>query len=79
MTRLLLSFSADGSGHCLYSELLDLRELGPLHCRRASTLEFDAASQQWQVRTAADPLTIAYQHPSRATCLAWEQEHLSPA
>ena len=76
--KLELTFTADGKGHCLYSELLDLRVLGRLHCRRASAITFNDHSQCWEVRRAnakpdSHPL---FSNPSREACINWEQEYL---
>ncbi|MBT3380725.1 MAG: hypothetical protein HN742_26905 [Lentisphaerae bacterium] len=75
--RLVVTFTPDGTGHCLYSELIDLRSIGALACRRASHIEFDGASQQWQV-LSPDRSQVLFQHHSRSTCGAWEQETLQP-
>ena len=36
-----------GQGHCLYTEDLDLRSLGPMHIARASQLEPDDQGNWW--------------------------------
>ncbi len=73
--RLVLTVGPDGGGRCLYSELIDLRTLGVIDCRRASRIEFDAEKQQWQV-LAPDSDRVLFRHASRAACLDWEQTHL---
>jgi hypothetical protein len=70
-----IEFRADGRGHCLYTDALDLQRIGPLACRRASTIEFNASTQHWEVR-AADSATLLYTHPSRQACLDWERANL---
>ncbi len=72
-----ITFTADGLGHCLYGEAIEIQALGRLSCRRASTVEFDLATQQWQVR-CANTRDLLFVHPSRERCLASEQEHLEP-
>ncbi len=49
MNTLVLKFDPAGTGHCLYSELIDLTALGPLAVQRASNVEFNPATQQWEV------------------------------
>jgi hypothetical protein len=72
-----LTFDQDGTGHCLYGEMIDLQALGRLECRRASHIEFDAESQQWQV-LSPDCKNILFSSPRRLDCQAWEQAHLLP-
>lgn len=68
-------FQPNGTAHCLYSELIDLRELGRLHVERASSIEFDEPRQVWQVRTN-NGLPV-FSSPSRQECLDWEQQHFN--
>ena len=72
-----LVFDNTGDVACLYTELVDLHTLGNFRCRRASHLEFNENTQEWEVLTP-DHNTFLYSHPSRETCLAWERENLSP-
>jgi hypothetical protein len=74
---LVLTIDADGNAHCLYNELIDLRALGTLSCRRASDIEFDKASQEWRVLTA-DRRRILCRDASRQACLDWEADNLQP-
>ena len=76
--RLVLTIDADGNAHCLYNELIDLRALGTLSCRRASHIEFDQKSQGWHV-LSADRRRILFQDGSREACLDWEADFLQPA
>ena len=70
-------FTPDGQGRCLYAEAIALSEIGRLSLRRATTIEFDDASQNWVVR---DPDgTKLFSNPSRQVCLDWEREHLETA
>lgn len=75
--RLVLIIDASGVGHCLYDEVIDLQALGVLSCRRASRIEFDPSSQNWQVLTP-DCRRVRFRHRSRAKCLQWERENLRP-
>ena len=75
--RMVLTFDDKGAVHCLYSELIDLRALGTLSCRRASHIEFDEQIQQWQV-LSPDRQTVLFHEPSRTVCEEWEHDHLQP-
>lgn len=75
--RMDLIIDPDGTGHCLYSEILDLRSLGPIECRRASHIEFDQKSQRWQVLTP-DRSKVLFSWDSRKGCENWERSHLQP-
>jgi len=72
-----LTFDTRGSVHGLYTEAIDLRSLGSLAIRRATNIEFNHATQQWEIRTLRDSCLL-FTNASRAECLVWEQEHLSP-
>jgi hypothetical protein len=43
-------FRPDGTAACLHSEEIPLQELGTLKPRRASSIEFNACRQEWEVR-----------------------------
>lgn len=77
-TQMTLTFTPDGTGHCLYGELVELRTIGTLSCRRASHIEFDLEAQQWQV-LSPDRRNVLFAHDSRTICLEWEQQNLQPA
>ncbi len=70
-------FTPDGAARCLWTEAVPLHELGRLEIQRASTVEFDPASQEWEVRLASDPDVVAFSHASRETCLQWERNTLN--
>ena len=70
-----VTFRPDGTGHCLYHEEIDLATLGTLRCIRASAIEFDAGSQQWQVRLSGRA-DVLFASPRRAECLQWERDRL---
>lgn len=78
MTRSTLCLAPDGEITCLYTELIDLRALGPLVVRRATDIRFNPASQHWEVADARTS-AILHTHPSRQQCLTWETENLGPA
>ena len=69
-----IRFEPTGKGHCLYTEDVDLSNIGRLQVRRATHVEFCNARQAWQVRDL-DGSTL-YCSPFRATCLAWERQFL---
>jgi hypothetical protein len=75
--RVSITFTADGTGHCLHHEAIDLRTLGTLRCRRASRIEFSGPGQCWEVRTP-DGGRLLFRSPSRRRCLAWERRRLDP-
>ncbi len=69
-----LDFTADGHAHCLYDEAIDLRTLGALHVRRASHIEFNEVTQQWEV-SYPDSDQVVFADASRSACLDWERQH----
>jgi hypothetical protein len=71
----VIHFAPDGSGAGLYTELIDLREIGSLEVVRASEIEFNETTQQWEVFdfTGARVFT----DPSREACLRWERHHFN--
>ncbi len=70
-----ITFETDGTGHCLYNEIVDLQQIGALSMKRASTIEFNDTTQQWEVREPGGDLL--FHHPSRVICLAWEHQHFN--
>ncbi len=74
--RHTIIFALDGTARCLWTEAVPLHALGRLEMQRASTIEFDASKQQWEVRLASDPDAVAFAHASRAVCLEWERTTL---
>ena len=72
----ILSFDASGVGHCLWNEAVPLAEIGTLTVERASSVEFNPATQQWEVRWPDSP-SVVFSHASRAECIRWEIETLN--
>jgi hypothetical protein len=72
-----LRFNVGGQIDCLYTEAIDLRELGRLHVVRATDIRFNPSTQQWDVHDA-DSGQCLFSHPSRTECLHWEQTNLQP-
>ena len=70
-----ITFGPDGNGRCLYTEAIDLKSIGPLEIRRATSIEFNDKTQLWEVRDAKDN-GLLFQNASREVCLLWEHENL---
>jgi hypothetical protein len=75
--RTTLRFDDAGRVACLYTEAVDLRALGRLQVVRATDIRFNALTQLWEVHHA-DNDEVLFSDPSRAACLAWEQDNLQP-
>ena len=75
MTPHVLTFAPNGEGHCLYTEAIELASIGRLALRRATAIEFDETSQQWEVRDAGGALL--HVNPTREACLDWEHRHFN--
>ena len=45
-----ISFTPEGTAHCLWTEVLPLHEIGRLEVSRASNIEFNNSTQKWEVR-----------------------------
>jgi len=75
-THHVITFAADGTARCLWTEAVPLQELGILDVHRASQVEFNPSKQVWEVRLASNPAEVAFSHSSRAVCLHWEREAL---
>ena len=74
MSDIAITFTPDGTGRTLYTEVIDLAQLGRLSIDRATNIEFDNTAQCWRVYDPAGlPLFNA---PTRELCLAWEAEYL---
>lgn len=72
----VISFGPDGNGTALWTEALPLAELGKLSVTRASNVEFNSNTQQWEV-TLTGQDTPSFCHSSRAECIKWEVQHLN--
>jgi hypothetical protein len=73
----LIQFTPDGNGRCLWTEAIDLSTIGALEVKRASTIEFNAQDQVWEVRIPEHFDGVMYSHHSRAVCLDWEIRHFT--
>jgi hypothetical protein len=75
MIESVIKFDPQGTGHCLYTEAVDLSAIGPLQIARATTIEFNPASQQWEVRDPEGQLLFS--DASRKICLDWEHKYFN--
>jgi hypothetical protein len=75
MIQSVIKFDPQGTVHCLYTEAVDLSSIGPLQIARASNIEFNQASQLWEVRVPEGQLLFS--NPSRGICLAWEHQYFN--
>jgi hypothetical protein len=75
MIAATLKFDATGTGHCLFTEVIELSAIGKLEIARASTVEFNNESQLWQVKTPEG--LLLFSHPSRQACLGWEHQYFN--
>jgi hypothetical protein len=75
MSTTVISFDQQGEGHCLYTEVIDLPSIGPLHVKRATTIEFNEAGQVWEVRKPTGE--CMFLHRSRSVCIAWELQYFN--
>ncbi len=71
----VLTFDANGTGHCLHTDAIPLQTLGTLEVHRATSIEFNSAVQQWEVK--AGDGAILFTNPSRSCCLAWEVDRFN--
>ena len=75
MITSVIRFDPQGEGHCLYSEALDLPSIGTLQIARATNVEFNHETQEWEVRGLEGQLLFS--NRSRNICLDWEQQHFN--
>jgi hypothetical protein len=71
-----ISFTREGTAQCLWTEGLPLNELVRLQVTRASNIEFNNATQQWEVKERRGH--IRFPSRLRSACLDWEQTNLQP-
>ena len=71
--KVSLTFTPDGKGHGLYTEIIDLSQIGQLAIERASTIEYDNSTQCWRVSDTDG--VVLFSNPSRQQCLDWERNY----
>ncbi len=71
-----LTFHPDGTARCLYTDAIPLATLGTLRVRRASWIDFNEHTQQWEVRFSPMSDKPVFTHASREECLRWEHQQL---
>ncbi len=70
MSTSVIRFDSSGDGACVYTELIDLHQLGSLQIQRASTIEFNNQTQRWEVRSLEGK--VLFFSKFRHVCLEWE-------
>ena len=75
MKTAVLKFDPAGNGHCLFTEAIDLSVLGALEIVRASNIEFNNATQQWEVKSPEG--VLLHSDSSRQACLDWERQYFN--
>ena len=71
-----IAFTPDGMARCLWTEALPLHEIGRLEIIRATNIEFNNATQHWEVKDRKGK--VRYFARSRSACLEWEHQNLQP-
>jgi hypothetical protein len=74
--NITISFTPEGTAQCLWTEALPLHELGRLQVTRASNIEFNNSTQQWEVIDRKGK--VRFFAKSRTACLEWEHQNLQP-
>ena len=74
--NVVINFTPDGTARCLWTEAVPLHKLGRLVVHRATNIEFNNTTQQWEVIDQKGRLQFFAK--SRSTCLDWEQQNLQP-
>lgn len=74
-TTAQLLFRSDGKCLCLYTELIDLSEIGRLTVTRQLNVVFDNDKQAWRVKDKSG--FALFTAPTRQQCLDWEQQYFN--
>lgn len=70
-----ITIRPNGTGTCLYTELIDLHAIGTLEVARASNIEFNNQSQHWEVKNLTGG--VLFFARSRNECIGWEHQNLA--
>lgn len=68
---MIIQFRKDGSRGMIYRDDFPIEQLGLPHVKRASDVEFNDDTQEWEVTLKGDDKP-SYSCRSRAACIAWE-------
>ena len=71
-----ISFRPDGTALCLWTEALPLHEIGRLKIQRHTNIDFNNASQHWEVIDRKSK--VRFFATSRSECLEWQHQNLQP-
>ncbi len=71
-----ISFTPDGTAHCLWTEAVPLHEIGRLEIHRATNIDFNNNTQHWEVKDRRSK--VRFFSKSRSVCLEWELQNLQP-
>lgn len=69
---MIITFPPDGTAKCLYTEDIDLRQLGRLDIKRATTIE--PYRDGWKATILGEG--GFFWAPTRQQCLDWERQYL---
>lgn len=72
-----LEVTSDGNIRCLYSDEIDLSQLGRLQVSRVSHIEFDNYLRKWTVTSAKTGKRL-HSATTREDALEWENRYYSP-
>jgi hypothetical protein len=70
-----ITFHSDATASCLHTDAIPLQSLGHCRTRRASWIDFNEHTQEWEVRFDPHATTAEYSNPSRQDCLNWERNY----
>lgn len=72
-----LEVTTDGNIRCLYTDEIDLPQLGRLQVSRASHVEFDNYLRRWTVTSVKTGKRL-HLAQTREQALDWERQYYSP-
>ncbi len=72
-----LEVTPDGNIRCLYTDEIDLPQLGRLQVSRASHIEYDNRLHKWTVTSAKTGKRL-HSSMTRESALEWERQYYSP-